>query len=119
MDAGELAREATELLVVEGATYDSRHRQLNSVLGRTSDRQAIQAFAAIVHDWTATESAAWMEWPAMSLVFLREREPLCLYGLLSGARWIRTPVDGDRELAQPDSIAAGLDALGVEVPAAS
>lgn len=103
---------AAALLVVAGSGYDPRRRRDNHVLHTESSADVIARVAGALRE-LGGEAHAWMETPAVSLVFLEGRTVLGEYGVLSGRAWIRTPADGDRALRSP-VVGAWLDAVGVE-----
>lgn len=54
-----------------------------------------------------------MEWPAVSVVFLADREVLIELGLLAAGEWVRYPETGDYRLVSPDLVASWLSLRGV------
>lgn len=105
---------ASTLVVIAGSGYNAQRRQDNTVLHTERDPTVIGRVA----DLLATrggESHAWMEWPRVSLVFLDGRAVIAEYGVLGGARWVRTSLDGDREIEKSAELGAWLVEVGAPV----
>lgn len=103
---------ATRVVVVAGASYDAKHRKSNIMFGETDDPEAISTLAELLVDRTS-KGMAWTAWPALTVTFLRGREPIAEFPLLDGATWVHDPVDLYCELADPKAVATALAALGV------
>ena len=86
---------ATTLLVIAGTGYNPQRRRDNRVLHSEPSPDAIARIGVLLT--TLGDGARdWMEWPAVSLVFIEGKAVLAEYGVLSGCTWVRTPSDGDR-----------------------
>ncbi len=106
---------ADEARVIEGTDFDPAKRSNNKQLTAERNRTAISEIALLLADWTSHEPMDWMEWPTASVVFLKEREVLAEFGLLSSATWVRTSADGDRELARHGEVVSWLAQRGIQL----
>jgi hypothetical protein len=100
-----------------------QHRQLLALDGREARRRLavverspdVIARIAVLLTTLGDEARDWMEWLAVSLVFIEGNTVLAEYGVLSGCPWVRTPTDGgDRAVARSGELSARLDAVGVD-----
>lgn len=108
------ASTADRAVVIAGAGFDAKHRKRNKQLAVEDSAAAINELAAILTDIRPGDPMYWMEWPEMSVAFLKDRQLLAEYGLLTGG-WIRTSEAGDRELRTPERLVAWLNHHGVEL----
>ncbi|MFT3834624.1 MAG: hypothetical protein QM711_15105 [Micropruina sp.] len=82
---------ADQVIVIAGAGFDPKHRAANDRLAVERSPDAIAELIGLLTDRLPGEPMSLMEWPRLSLVFLKGRRPLAEYGLLAGAEWVRTP----------------------------
>lgn len=106
---------ADRVIVFSGAGFDARNRRANDRLAVERSAAAIAELAGLLTDFRPGDGADWMEWPKRSVVFLRARQPVAEFGLLTGARWVRTPMASDREIRHPGRLRAWMDARGVDL----
>lgn len=101
---------ANDIVVVDGATFDSRSRKANTILAESGDPAVVASIAsAIAPDFTQ-ERMDWMTPGGPTIAFLCDRELLAAIACLNPG-WVRCPSlwDGDAPLA--DEGVALLDAL--------
>ncbi len=103
---------ATTVLVVAGARFNAARRAENEVLHTERDPEVVARLATVLSD-LGDEVFDWMEWPRFCLVFLAGDVPLAQFGVLSGATWVRTTADEDREVLQAEELGAWLTSAGV------
>lgn len=113
VDSSTLAA-AGRVVVVEGASYDSKHRKSNVILGSTDGPALIHGLARSLLSRTA-ERADWMEWPTLTVVFLDKREVVSAIPVLSRGEWVRDPLDGDSQLTDPSALVGLLRSIGVRL----
>jgi hypothetical protein len=98
-------RAATDLIVIAGTGYNPRRRQENRVVHRERGTDVITRLADVLTN-LGDQERHWMEWPELSLVFLRDGLVLAEYGVLRGGSWV-----GDRAVAQSGGLGAWLDVV--------
>ena len=103
-----------QVVVIAGAGFDARNRANNQRLAVEHGRDAIAELAALITDYRPGEPMDLMEWPAISVAFLKERQLISEHGVLSGATWVRTPTSHDWAVRSPDRMHAWLRSRGVD-----
>lgn len=105
---------ADQVVVIAGTGFDVRKRANNQRLAVERGPDAIIELAGIITDYRPGEPMDLMEWPATSILFLKERRLLAEYGLLSGASWVRTPTAHDWQPRGPDRLRTWLHSRSID-----
>lgn len=111
----DLLATADQVVVISGAGYNTKDRSKNERLCEERSSAAINELAGVLTHFQPGEPMDWMEWPQMSVVFLKDRQMLAEFGLLSGASWVRTPAAFDRKVRDPERLRGWLSDRGVDV----
>jgi hypothetical protein len=107
-----LAGQATRVLVVDGASYDPRHRKSNVVLADERDQDSIRLLLRALD--TVETDRLWMTPGRPTLAFLTDRRLLVAVTCI-GPDYIRCPdlFKADRRVRYPDQLSAWLDQRGI------
>lgn len=105
---------ADHVLVISGAGFDAKNRSNNKQLAVERTPAEVIEIAGLLTDYQPGDPMDWMEWPAISIVFLKDRQPLAEYGLLLDGTWVRTPTASDREVREHERLRGWLQDRGVD-----
>lgn len=110
----ELTATADQVVVFTGTGFDTKNRKKNQRLAVERSSPAIIELAGLLNDYRPGEPMDLMEWPALSIAFLKDRGLLAEYGLLAGTEWVRTPTTQDWQIRNAQRVRSWLHNRGIE-----